>query len=57
MKKVTFTAFALMIGALMTLTGCNSMCSKDKGACSKKGMSAEASCPVGCGCSKCAAMK
>jgi len=57
MKKVSLVASALMITAMMTLTGCNSMCSKDKAACGAEKAGMEASCPAGCACAKCAAMK
>lgn len=58
-KKVMLVGFIAMTGALLTLTGCKSMCktmhhgSDDT---AQAGMTAK-QCPPGCTCAKCTAAK
>jgi len=57
-KKVMIVGLVAMTGALLTLTGCKSMCKMMHGSDdeAKTSMTAE-KCPAGCACAKCDAAK
>lgn len=57
-KKVILVGFVAMTGALLTLTGCKSMCKMMPGSHgdAKPDMTAQ-QCPPDCACAKCTAAK
>ncbi|MEE9369702.1 MAG: hypothetical protein V3V05_12700 [Pontiella sp.] len=57
-KKVMLVGFVAMTGALLTLTGCKSMCKMMHGSDDDaKSSMTEKQCPSDCACAKCTAAK
>lgn len=56
-KKVMRVGFIALTAALLTLTGCKSMCNMMNGSDDTKSCTMTKQCPQGCACAKCTAAK